>query len=111
MEDSDKGMQNQIHQTANYLRSVVDNNYNYAIVSLDTYLPVDQGTAPVCLPWDCGVGNTFSSTFVGDGEDRQFGVNQMSVRTLQYAVVNLDYNSLVGLNYVGVTHQVKKGFE
>lgn len=33
----------------------------------------------------------------------------MSVKTLQYAVVNLDYNSLVGLNYVGVTHQVNNG--
>ncbi|CAM3016972.1 hypothetical protein PASE110613_12570 [Paenibacillus sediminis] len=30
----------------------------------------------------------------------------MAVRTLQYGVVNLDYNSIVGLNYVGTTHQI-----
>lgn len=96
-------MQDEIHATANFLRYMVDGGYNYAIISLSTFLPVDSGTAPVCV--SCGFGNVFDATFLGDGSDRQFGVNQLSVRTLQYGVVNLDYNSVVGLNYVGQTHQ------
>ncbi|GAA0136291.1 hypothetical protein YSY43_31320 [Paenibacillus sp. YSY-4.3] len=98
-----KGMQAEIHATANYLRSMADGGYNYAIISLATFLPVDSGTAPVCV--SCGFGNVFDATFLGDGSDREFGVNQLSVRTLQYGVVNLDYNSVVGFNYVGQTHQ------
>jgi RHS repeat-associated protein len=100
-----KSMQDQIHATADYLRYVADSGANYAIVSLDTFLPVDSGKAPICA-FTCGSIINRDAIFRGDGTDRQFGVNQLNVRTLQYAVVNLDYNSLVGLNYNGVTHRI-----
>ncbi|MFD2330790.1 DUF3238 domain-containing protein [Cohnella sp. GCM10020058] len=97
-------MQNQIHSTANYLRYVAGSGTNYAIASLDTFLPVDSGSSPVCI--SCGVKNLGGAEFQGDGSNRAFGVNQYTVRTLQYGVINLDYNSVVGLNYVGKTHQI-----
>ncbi|MBW7476076.1 DUF3238 domain-containing protein [Paenibacillus oenotherae] len=89
-----KAMQNQIHATANYLRFVADTGANYAIVSLDTFLPVDTGSDP------------HRDTYLGNGSDRHFGVNDLNVKTLQYGVVNLDYNSIVGFNYVTVTERI-----
>jgi hypothetical protein len=64
-----------------------------------------HGETPACIA-KCGLSwdGIFYANFKGDGANRQLGVNQMEVRTLQYAVVNLDYNSVVGLNDVGTTH-------
>ncbi|MCS7464397.1 DUF3238 domain-containing protein [Paenibacillus doosanensis] len=69
---------------------------------MDTFLPVDQGTDP------------WGNTYLGNGVDRQFGANDLNVKTLQYGVVNLDYNSVVGFNYVTLrerTHSVLPIFD
>jgi hypothetical protein len=89
-----ESMRGQTAATANYLRYVADSGANYAILSLDTFLPVDDGNDP------------WGDRYLGNGTNRQFGVNDLNVKTLQYAVVNLDYNSVVGINYVTVTQRI-----
>ncbi|MFC6547154.1 RHS repeat-associated core domain-containing protein [Cohnella cellulosilytica] len=90
----DSILQAQIHDTADYLRFLAGSGTPYAIISLDTFLPVDTGTDP------------WGDTYLGNGDDRQFGVNDLNVKTLQYAAVNLRYNSFVGFNYVTVTERI-----
>jgi hypothetical protein len=90
----DAGMQSQIHDTADYLRYIADSGANYAILSLDTFLPVKTGSDP------------WGDTYLGNGKDRQFTVNDLNVKTLQYGVVNLDYNSVVSFNYVTTTQRI-----
>ncbi|WP_249862978.1 DUF3238 domain-containing protein [Paenibacillus konkukensis] len=48
----------------------------------------------------------WGDVYLGNGKDRQFGVNDLNVKTLQYGVMNLDNNSVVGFNYVTVTQRV-----
>ncbi|MCM3271786.1 DUF3238 domain-containing protein [Paenibacillus elgii] len=91
-----KSMRKQIQATVDYLKYVVDNGSNYAIISLDTFLPVDKGTDP------------WGDTYLGNGEKREFGVNNLNVKTLQYGVVNLDYNSVVGFNFVTITERINE---
>ncbi|MBD0379582.1 DUF3238 domain-containing protein [Paenibacillus sp. WST5] len=93
--DIDRAMRSQMHATADYLRNVADNGTNYAIITLNTFLPVDSGTAPIT-----------GRKFLGNGADRQFGHNDLNSKTLQYGVVNLDYNSVVGFNYDTITEEV-----
>jgi hypothetical protein len=94
-ENRNKEMQDQIHATAEFLRYMVASGQNYAIVSIDTFLPRESGTAPL------GQG-----TYLGNGDERPWEVNSLNVKTLQYAVVNLDYNSLVGFSYNSITERV-----
>jgi hypothetical protein len=98
--DPSKETQEQIKATTEFLRQIANTGSNYAIITLDTFLPVDRGIDPQ------------GHIFRGNGEGRKFGSNKIEdVKTLQYGVVNLDDHSVVGFDYSSITERINKDEE
>jgi RHS repeat-associated protein len=97
--EGDTDMQNQIHAAANALRTIGDAGSNYAVLRLNTFIPLDSVSVPLV------------GSFSGDGEQRGYDVNSLSVRTQQYVVINTDTGLTTAANYVGATHKLEDGNE
>jgi hypothetical protein len=92
----DAEMQNQIHETAQFLRSEADSGANYNIIRINTFIPLDSISMPTV------------GTFGGDGAKRGFDYNSLAVRTSQYIVVDTDTGDMSAANYVGKSHKLGK---
>jgi len=92
---SDEKARNSIHQAADYLRSLGDNNRNYAVVRINTFIPAASVTSPDCLCRQA------------EGDNRGYSETAVSSRTSQVIIINTDAGASMTANFVGISRMTK----